>query len=855
MRVRGQGAPLTRPKRSVSKGSGASGERGRFHFHDFARKNTFANHAPRIACRRILCYNEKEQAFAARAERRGRQNGEDERVTMEEILNKLNEEQIKPVMDTEGAVLVLAGAGSGKTRVLTSRIAYLVERKGVYPSQILAITFTNKAANEMKERLSSMVEGAQSMWICTIHSMCVRILRMFAEKLGYNANFSIYSETERAAVIKRAFAETGQDDEKMLKNIKFHIANAKMLGQEPEEYEQNNADLKGIREITRVYAAYCEHLKKNNALDFDDLLTQTLRLLETDKDALEYLSGKFRYIHVDEFQDTNRVQYEIVRLLATVHGNLFAVGDDDQSIYGWRGAKIENILGFEKDFKGAKVYKLERNYRSTKNILKLANAVIRNNGRRKDKVLWTENPEGAQAQYYQAESENDEALYVARTISDLKEKSGYRFSDFAVLMRINALSRAYEQEFAKYGIPFKVFGGFKFYERKEIKDLLAYLRVISNPFDSEAVTRVINVPKRGIGAKTVETLEQYAEETDLSVYDAVLDVDSLPLNAGSKQKVRAFGALLKELVIKGATMSADELVRDVINDTGILTMYADDSDESINKKANIDEFVNSVDEFCKMNKDATLSDYLNQVTLSSDTDEMDETDYVTVATIHSVKGLEFKTVFAVGMEENIFPVSRAAYDDNELEEERRLMYVAITRAEERLYFTRSRSRYLYGERSATLPSRFMQELSSVQEVGSPRQAYSDYTRRSEPYGSPSYAGYGARRSFSRRREADEDEFGYRSDLPSEPAPQTSYSSFSASAGYRRAQSAAPSPQRSGQKDYAAFKTGVRISHPKFGEGLIISTRGEGASKIANVSFPGLGIKSLSVQIAPITIVS
>ncbi|PWM51837.1 MAG: ATP-dependent DNA helicase PcrA [Bacillota bacterium] len=773
---------------------------------------------------------------------------------MDEILQKLNEEQIKPVMDTEGAVLVLAGAGSGKTRVLTSRIAYLVENKGAHPSSILAITFTNKAANEMKERLSAMIDGAQSMWICTIHSMCVRILRLFADRLGYNKNFSIYSETERTAVIKRAFAESGLEDEKLLKNIKFHIANAKMLGQEPEEYARDNADLKGIREITAVYAAYCDHLKKNNALDFDDLLTQTLRLLETDRDALEYLSGKFRYIHVDEFQDTNRVQYEIIRLLATVHGNLFAVGDDDQSIYGWRGAKIENILDFEKDFKGAKVYKLERNYRSTKNILKLANTVIKNNGRRKDKVLWTSNQEGVPAQYYQAETENDEALYVARTISQLMNTCNYKFSDFAVLMRINALSRAYEQEFAKYNVPFKVFGGFKFFERKEIKDLLAYLRVINNPFDSEAVTRIVNVPKRGIGAKTVETLEQYANETELSVYDAVLDVDSLPLNAGSKQKVRAFGALLKELVIKGATMSADELIRDVINDSGILSMYADDSDESINKKANIDEFVNSVDEFCKMNKDATLSDYLNQVTLSSDTDDMDATDYVTVATIHSVKGLEFKTVFAVGMEENIFPVSRAAYDDNELEEERRLMYVAITRAEERLYFTRSRSRYLYGERSMTLPSRFMQELSSVMEVESPRSSYSDYTRRtSNGYGS-SYSGYGARRSFSRQNNADEDEFGYHSDLPSEPS-QTSYTSFSASAGYRRTQqNAVPSPAKSGQKDYAAFRTGVRIRHPKFGEGVIISTKGEGAAKIANVSFPGLGIKSLSVQIAPITIV-
>ena len=776
---------------------------------------------------------------------------------IDEILAKLNEEQIKPVTDTEGAVLVLAGAGSGKTRVLTSRIAYLVEEKGVYPSSILAITFTNKAANEMKERLAAMIDGASSMWVCTIHSMCVRILRQFADRLGFNQNFSIYSETERANIIKKAFAECGLEDEKQLKNIKFHIANAKMLGQSPEEYAESNADLKGIRDITQVYAAYCEHLKKNNALDFDDLLTEALRLLETDREALEYLSGRFRYIHVDEFQDTNGVQYSIVKLLATVHGNLFVVGDDDQSIYGWRGAEIENILGFEKDFPGAKVYKLERNYRSTQNILKLANAVIKNNGRRKDKVLWTKNGDGAEPQYYQAETETDEALFAARTISDLA-RQGYAYSDCAVLMRINALTRPYEQEFAKYGIPYKVFGGFRFYERREIKDLLAYLRVINNPFDSEAVTRIVNVPKRGIGAKTVETLEAYAAANDLSVYDAVLDVDLLPLTASAKQRVRAFGSLLKELVIKGAEEGADELIRDVINDSGILSMYADDSDESINKKANIDEFVNSVDEFCKLNQGATLADFLNQVTLSSDTDEMDESDYVTVATIHSVKGLEFKAVFIVGMEENIMPVSRAAYDDKELEEERRLLYVAITRARERLYFTRSRSRYLYGERSLTLQSRFLNELSSVMDI-QPQGGRSDYSFRSYAGGrsgySGSYTGYGARRSFSRTRSSDEEEYGYYSDLPAEPQ-RPAPAGFSAASAFRRTQAAGkPGPAGKGAgKDYSAFRPGVKVRHPKFGEGLIVSTRGEGAALIANISFPGLGIKALSVQIAPLTIV-
>ena len=766
---------------------------------------------------------------------------------IKDILAKLNDEQIGPVTDTEGPVLVLAGAGSGKTRVLTSRIAYLVEEKGAYPSSILAITFTNKAANEMRERLSRMVDGSESMWICTIHSMCVRILRTFPEKRGYTKNFSIYSETERAAIVKKSFAECGFTDEKLLKNVKWHIANAKMLGQLPAVYAHENRGVRGIEDICRVYATYCDHLKKNNALDFDDLLSETLALLEADKEALDYFAGRFKYIHVDEFQDTNRIQYEIVKLLSSVHGNLFAVGDDDQSIYGWRGAKLENILGFEKDFPGAKVYKLERNYRSSKNILQLANAVIRHNGRRKDKVLWTENGEGEKPRYECCETENDEALFVARTVASLAAK-GEPYAGMAVLMRINALTRAYEQEFAKYDIPFKVFGGFRFFERKEIKDLLAYLRVICNPLDSEAVVRIINVPKRGIGGKTVETLERYAEEEGLSVYDAVVDVDALPLPESSRRKVKEFGALLNRFVVKGQELSPDELIRDVINDTAILSMYADDSDESINKKANIDEFVNSVDEFCKMNRGATLADYLNQVTLSSDTDEMDESDYVTLATVHSVKGLEFDTVFVVGMEENIFPVSRAA--DGDLEEERRLMYVAITRARKRLYFTRSRSRYLYGERSLTLPSPFLKELSPVLKIAPERadpfagSGYGGYERRSYGgyKGAQRYGGYGGYRSA---RDRDAEEYGYHSDLPAE-----SSRGFSPAASYAQP----PRPNAAAGKDCSALRAGVKVRHPKFGDGVIVSTRGEGKAMVVNVSFAGLGIKSLSAQIAPLKII-
>ena len=367
-----------------------------------------------------------------------------------EILEKLNEEQIKPVLETEGAVLVLAGAGSGKTRVLTSRIAHLIEDKGVPAEAILAITFTNKAANEMKERLSRIVDISRS-WVCTIHSMCVRILRMYAGEVGISANFSIYSETERNNIVKKSFQECDFDDEKLLKTIKYHIANAKMLGYEPERYAKEYAYERDIDEITKVYTRYQKHLRENNALDFDDLLNETRLLLRRNEEAREYLSGRFRYILVDEFQDTNAVQYEIVKLLAKSHGNLFVVGDDDQSIYGWRGAKIENILHFEKDFKGAKVFKLERNYRSTKNILKLANTVIKNNGHRKDKTLWTENDEGEEAKVHEAEEESGEARYIAHTIAGLVSR-GYSYSDFAVLMRLNALTRSFEQEFTADGL-------------------------------------------------------------------------------------------------------------------------------------------------------------------------------------------------------------------------------------------------------------------------------------------------------------------------------------------------------------------------------------------------------------------
>lgn len=821
--------------------------------------------------------------------------------TIDEILEKLNPEQLKPVLQTEGAVLVLAGAGSGKTRVLTSRIAYLVEEKGVPAEAILAITFTNKAANEMKERLASIVDVNRS-WVCTIHSMCVRILRMYAEEAELKTNFSIYSETERNNVVKKSFQECDYDDDKLLKSVKYHIGNAKMLGLEPDEYAEEYAGDPDIEDVTKVYRRYQKHLRENNALDFDDLLNETRKLLKKNADAREYLGGRFRYILVDEFQDTNAVQYEIIRLLASVHKNLFVVGDDDQSIYGWRGAKLENILHFEKDFKNAHVFKLERNYRSTKTILNLANTVIHNNGRRKDKTLWTENDEGAPAKVFEAEQEDGEARYIAHTIAGLM-KQGYKYSDFAILMRINALTRSFEQEFTGDGIPYKVFGGFKFFERKEVKDLLAYLRLINNPYDSEALLRIINFPKRGIGAKTVEALQNYAYENEYSVYDSLIDLDIIGFSGATKEKLLAFRTLIKDLVVDSQEMPVNELVKRLVENTRMREAYADDSDDSLNKRANIEEFVNSVEEYCKLNPESTLTDYLNQVTLSSDSDEMDDSDYVTLATVHSVKGLEFRCVFICGLEENILPTSRAVNNEDDMEEERRLMYVAITRARERLYMTRSKSRYLYGKREPTMRSRFLKELSSVVELpaeqrpmprgygdwddperygnsaygGGRYEMNDDYGGRKSSYGGygSSYGGnsygnsyggksYGSRKnddwgnSSVTRSKWNGNSYGsygssYGGNYGGNSYGAKTYGNRSSGGGITYGGTSKLNKPAAPKKDTSAYKIGVKVSHAKFGVGTIINVTNAGA--VVEIAFEGgYGIKKLSAALAPLTII-
>ncbi len=724
------------------------------------------------------------------------------------LLSDLNEEQRKPVLDTEGAVLVTAGAGSGKTRLLTHRIAYLVSEKGVAPYHILAITFTNKAANEMRERLEKMLpSAADDMLISTFHSMCVRILRRFIDRLSeYEKNFSIYGEDEKERIVKNIIKEKSYADEELPKKAIWAISDAKNGGYSPEEYKQHNEYYEWAEEIYEIYKGYEAELKKSNALDYDDLLLVTYRLLRENADALDYCQNKFRYIHVDEFQDTNTIQYELVRLMAAKYGNVFVVGDEDQSIYGWRGADFRNIFNFTHDFPDCRTYKLEQNYRSTKNILALANKIIKNNTTRLDKTLWTDNEDGDAIEFLRAGSENEEASAVVNSIIGWVRRGKYKFSDFAILMRLNALSRSFEEKLLQYGIPHKIFGGFKFFERKEIKDLLAYLKLLNNPADNEAMLRVINFPKRGIGDGTLSQLVHYSQVTGKSLFDVVVEIERNPdLPMPLIRKLTGFSQLLCALREKKESESITDLVMDLVAMLQLHVLYGGDSEESRNRRMHVEEFVASVRQYEENNEGGTLEDYLQMISLYSDTEEMDGTDFVSVATAHSAKGLEFKVVYIVGMEEGIFPIIRMEANDEE-EEERRLFYVAVTRAREKLYVTCSDSRFLYGQRKQMFPSRFLKEADFV----------------------PSY-------TPSRRRL-------YREALANGTATPSSGTAI------RQQPQAVPVRQ---EVNFDGFAAGAEVMHPKFGKGVIVNISDENNGKYAQVSFEKVGKITLALEYAPL----
>lgn len=730
---------------------------------------------------------------------------------------KLNKQQQLAVDAVDGPILVIAGAGSGKTRVLTARICHLIEI-GVNPYNILAITFTNKAANEMKERIEKQL-GYSDVWTSTFHSMCARILRMDCERIGYSKDFTIYTDLESERVVKRILQDYPQADPKNKGDYLWHISRAKTLALSPDDYYDTIKDSDSdAYNVAEVYRRYETELKKCNCLDFDDLLLKTVWLFSTCPDVLEKYQNRFHYINVDEFQDTNKLQYDIVKMLSKKHGNLFVVGDEDQSIYSWRGAEIRNILDFPKDFKGAKVFKLEQNYRSTTSILKAANNVIKNNSNRNEKTLWSEINQDDSIEYYEAYNDRDEATRVARAIDTLHRK-GAPYSEMAILVRANSVTRGFEEEFNLHGIPYKVFGGFRFYERKEIKDALAYVRIAINPSDNDSILRVVNYPKRGIGNTAVAELQNVAKDTNSTLFQVLINPGLL--SSATAKKLAPFTEIATELVKMQKQMSAVEFVQFAIRRSGLESSLAQSGDpEDSNRLENIEELVGAVQQFSQDNENATISDFMQSVALVSDTDSMNSDDYVTIATVHAVKGLEFDNVFIVALEEGIFPTQRAIYS-GDIEEERRLMYVAITRARKRLFVLNARQRYRFGKSEPMTQSRFVSEMSGFKQ--SMRFSNSNYTQS----------------SFKPENRI---ELGVNN-------PQTAAFKTKLSNGFdKSSMQGASVPKKSGV-DYDKFAKDVVVEHSKFGKGLIIQTDGDGEDKIASIAFKGLGVKRFTLAIA------
>lgn len=633
-----------------------------------------------------------------------------------DLLEGLNPQQREAVLHTEGPLLILAGAGSGKTRVLTNRIAYLVKERGVSPFNILAFTFTNKAAREMKERVSRLVEEkSDDIWVGTFHSTCVRILRRDIEKIGYDRNFVIYDTSDQQVLIKDCLKELRLNEKNFPpKSVLAMIGKAKDELEDAETYKRRYENDYRMSKVASIYSLYQNKLRQNNALDFDDIIMLTIKLFLEHRPVLDYYQRKFRYILVDEYQDTNTAQYTLISLLAKESRNLCVVGDDDQSIYKWRGANIRNILDFEKEFKDCKVIKLEQNYRSTQNILDAANSIIRNNVGRKSKKLWTENGEGCRLKFGELDNEHEEALFVAREIKRLVLDEGMQYKDFAILYRVNAQSRVLEDMLMREGIPYRIFGGLRFYDRKEIKDIIAYLRTIQNPSDDISLKRIINVPKRGIGNTTVETAEEIATSRGCSIFSVISAADSIPELKRPAAKLGEFVSLLSGFKALKDTMRVSELISQVIEKSGLLEeQQLENTIESESRIENIKEFLSVAKEFEEQSEEKDLEAFLSHISLISDVDSMEgEKDNVTLMTVHSAKGLEFPAVFLVGMEEGVFPGYRALVDtdEDELEEERRLCYVGITRAKERLYLTCAHCRTLFGNTTYNKLSRFVNEI-------------------------------------------------------------------------------------------------------------------------------------------------
>ncbi|MEO4055599.1 DNA helicase PcrA [Solibacillus sp. CAU 1738] len=742
------------------------------------------------------------------------------------LLVGMNPQQAEAVKTTEGPLLIMAGAGSGKTRVLTHRIAYLVVEKEVYPSKILAITFTNKAAREMRERIDGLLGNGtgERMWVSTFHSMCVRILRRDIDKLGFSKSFSILDSSDQLTVVKNVLKEQNIDPKKYEpRAILNAISSAKNECITASGFQASmNVNNPFEKIVGQVYEGYEKRLRKNQSLDFDDLIMTTIKLFEKVPEVLEFYQNKFQYIHVDEYQDTNHSQYRLVQMLAKKFRNICVVGDSDQSIYRWRGADITNILSFEKDYKDAKVIMLEQNYRSTKRILQAANDVIENNASRYKKKLRTDNDDGEKIVTYKAYNEIEEAQYVVQTIQNMIRKEGRKLDDFAILYRTNAQSRAMEDVLKKSNMNYQIVGGTKYYDRKEIKDLLAYLRLIANNDDDISLARIINEPKRSIGATSFEKMAMYAIEQDRSIFDAMQELVFMGLTGKAAASAESFYSMIRDLSAKQETLSVTELVEEVIERSGYRKMLqSEKSIEAESRLENIEEFLTVTKAFEERSEDQSLVAFLTDLALVADINSLDEEEKakgtIILMTMHAAKGLEFPVVFIIGMEENIFPHSRSLDDNDEMEEERRLAYVGITRAEEKLYLTCASSRTIFGRSSYNAPSRFLREISDdvLEQVS---RASSSSEADSLPFRSSRYD-----RATSKRTLGD----------IQKPASQIS-----------RLQSTGG--------DQHSWKVGDKALHGKWGTGTVVSVRGDGESMELDIAFPQLGIKRLLAKFAPIT---
>ena len=774
---------------------------------------------------------------------------------MQEILEGLNDKQYEAVVNTEGPCLVIAGAGSGKTKVLTHKIAYLIGEKDVKPWDIIAITFTNKAANEMKERIAGLVgDSAKDIWMGTFHSICVRILRRFIDRIGFDTSFIIFDTSDQRTLVKNCLKDLAIDDKMFTdRAVLSEISNAKNDMLEPSSYQAKAVGDFRKEKIAEVYELYQKRLKENNAIDFDDIINYAIKILVENPDILEYYSNKFKYVLVDEYQDTNKAQFTLITLFASKHGNITVVGDNDQGIYSFRGADITNILNFEKDFPGTKIIKLEQNYRCTGNILKAANAVIKNNEVKYKKELWTQNEEGNLPRVYQAENEYDEGTYIVEQIEHLKREEYYKYSDFAVLYRMNTQSRAIEDILRRENIPYKIVGGLKFYERKEIKDIIAYLRLIQNSSDNLSLRRIINEPKRGIGKTSLDKIEQIAIQEEKSMYEVIKNAESYGLNRVYLNS-REFINAIEELKQEKEKLSISELIKETLKKTGYTKALEDENSiEAENRIENLNEFLTVAIEFEEEEAENTLSEFLEGITLSSDIDNLEEQEEsVTLMTLHSAKGLEFPVVFLVGMEEGIFPGYKSISEPKELEEERRLCYVGITRAKEYLFLTCSKQRTIFGSTSYNQTSRFLKEipeelLEGYEEAFGEKEA----NHKNKIFGDSKFTwSYGSKDNGNIKT--------YKIDSK-EPVVAAKSTIGNTGFQFRTAESFLSNLGKKSDKkqevDLSQYQAGVRVFHKKFGEGTINLVEPEGEDLKVDINFDKVGHKRLMAKFANLEVIS